>query len=188
MELNDIAEIRTGLVIARKKAEFGEGNRYKVLTLKSFDEDGWVDIDELDVFESVEELSRHYLTQKNDVVIRLSYPHTAVCIDENLEGIILPSLFSVIRLFEKKILPEFLALYLNSDRIKRKIAQAAAGSAVTVIKTSFLKELSIRAYPMEMQRKAIQIHKLHVKEKKLLVELAEKKEIIYKSVIKELTK
>ena len=188
MKLQDVAEIRTGLVTARKKAESGEGNQYQMLTLKSLAEDGWINVDELEVFTSVEELSAQYLTQKKDVVIRLSYPYTAVYIDENLAGLLISSLFTVIRLHDKNILPEFLALYLNSGRIKKKIAQAAAGSAVSVIKTSFLKELSINVYPMETQRKAIQIHRLHLQEKKLMAELTKEKEIRYKAVIKELMK
>ncbi|MCL4440028.1 MAG: restriction endonuclease subunit S, partial [Firmicutes bacterium] len=141
MKLHEMAEIRTGLVVARKKAESGAGNQYKALTLKSFEEDGWVNVRELEAFESVEELSSQYLTQKRDVIVRLSYPHTAVCINENLEGVLIPSLFTVIRLHDQSLLPEFLALYLNSDKIKRRVAQAAVGSAISVIKTGFLKDL-----------------------------------------------
>ncbi|SHJ48134.1 restriction endonuclease subunit S [Tepidibacter formicigenes] len=184
MKLENIAEIRTGLVLSRKKAKSSPEKIYKILTLKSFEEHGEININELEEFESSELLSPLYLTKKGDVIIRLSSPYTAVYIEENLEGVVIPSLFSVIRLKNNKdILPEFLALYLNSDYGKRHINKFAVGSAISTISTNFLKSFIVKEFSKDIQTRMVEINKLHIREKKLLKNLIEEKETLNKSII-----
>ena len=55
MKLSDIAEVRTGLVLARKVAEPNKAGslKYKQLNLKCIQDIGEIIVDELDVFFSV---------------------------------------------------------------------------------------------------------------------------------------
>lgn len=189
MRLNQIADIRSGLVISRKKATSSPVKKYKMLTLKSFKNYGYINLNELEEFESIEELPPQYITQIGDVIIRLSSPYTAVYIDKSNEGILIPSLFNVIRLGDNNtIRGEFLALYLNSDHMKKLISRYSIGSAISIIKTSFIKEIKIKNISLHKQEKLIQINKLHIKEVALLTDLLDEKESLYKAVVNTIIK
>jgi len=183
MNLSDIAEIKTGLVISRKKAELDPMKTYKMLTLKSFEDDGWINIEALDDFDSSEILSEQYLTQTNDVVIRLSSPNTAVYITEEETEMVIPSLFIAIRVKSNKVIPAFLAIYLNAQNSKKRLNQVATGSALSIIKTSTLKELEIQLPTIEHQKKVVELNKLIQREKQLLNKLMQEKGNMYNAII-----
>ena len=50
MKLEKIADISTGLVLSRKKSSNNEGFVYELLTLKSFNENGYIEDEYLDNF------------------------------------------------------------------------------------------------------------------------------------------
>jgi len=111
-KLGDVASITTGLVVKRKVIPPGEEPHsiYSMLTLRSFDQDGWLNEDGFDVFRSIEEIDSKYLTREGDVIIRLSAPNTAIAIDKLHENILVPSLFVLIRISERGILSEYISL------------------------------------------------------------------------------
>lgn len=178
--------ITTGLVTSRKKSKTEDGYKYKILTLKSFNENGYLDIQYLDEFISIENLDNKQLTQEGDIVVRLSYPNTAIYITKELEGILVTSLFIVIRITNDFILPNYAQIYLNSEIVKKQLTGNIIGSAVPVVKVSSFKELKIPIYSIEYQKKIIDINALILKEKDLLNKLIEEKTIFHKSIIKNL--
>jgi len=190
MKIGDASEIRMGVVLSRKKATTNSNHckKYKTLTLKSFREEGILELDDLEEFESAEELDDKYLSQEGDVVIRLSYPNTAIYIDSEIVGYVIPSQFSVIRLNTDKILPEFLAIYLNGSKVKKKIAKQQFGATIPVIKNSFLQNLKIKDLALETQRAIVDMYRLHLAEKELLNNLIEEKEKLFNAVFNQLIK
>ncbi|MGF7058641.1 restriction endonuclease subunit S [Brassicibacter mesophilus] len=190
MRLGDVSDIRTGLVLSRKKAQIESDiiKKYKTLTLKSFNEDGILNLDDLEDFDSTEKLDERYLTQKGDVVIRLSHPNTAIYISDNITGYIIPSQFSVIRLGVESLIPEFLSIYLNSTKVKKKIYKSQFGATIPVIKNSFLENLRINDLSIDRQKAIVDIHNLHLKEKELLKGLIDEKEMLFKAVFSQLIK
>ncbi len=188
MKLGKISKINTGLVLNRKKAESEKTakRKYKLLTLKSIQNNGKIEKESLEEFYSNEVLAENYITSKGDVVIRISEPNTAVFINEDLEGILVPSQFCLIRVEEKKINPEFLVWYLNSEYIKKKIQKSLIGSAIGIIKTSFLNDLEIKIFSIEKQEKIIKINDLKDKEEELLNKLLEEKQKMYSYLTKKI--
>lgn len=188
IKLGDIANINTGLVVKRKQAQLSEQvfANYKMLTLKSFEQEGWLNEKELDCFDSIEQLDSKYLTCNGDVVIRLSYPNKSIAINNNNAGILIPSLFAVIRLSNNTILPDYLSIYLNSDEMKEFYAKTVIGSAIQIIKTSLLKEIIVKVPNLETQQKVIELYTLMRKEKVLLEELMEEKIRYNKTVLRKL--
>ncbi len=184
-KIGDIASITTGLVVKRKQAELPEEakKKYKMLTLKSFEQDGWLNVEELEDFESNEILDDKYLTQEGDVIVRLSYPNTAIVIDKDNVGLLIPSLFTVIRLETDILIPEYLSIYLNSDKMKRYYSKRLIGSAIQIIKTSILRNVIVRFPDINQQKKVVEINKLILKEKKLLSKLVEEKAKYHKAII-----
>ncbi|WP_010680933.1 restriction endonuclease subunit S [Acetivibrio cellulolyticus] len=184
-KLGDIAKINTGLVVKRKQAALRENvfKDYKMLTLKSFEQDGWLNINELDCFESNEELDEKYLTQQGDVIVRLSYPNTSIAINENNEGLLIPSLFAIIRLSDVILLPDYLSIYLNSDLMKEFFGRSVIGSAIQIINNSLLKEIVVKFPKIEKQKKIIEFNKFMLREKELMTSLIDEKTKYNKAII-----
>lgn len=173
VKLCNLATISSGLVVKRKQA-FNEGavlKRYRMLTLKSFEQRGLLNKNEFEDFESNEILNNKYLTKKGDVIIRLSYPYTAITISDNEEGILIPSLFAIVRLNNDIILPGYLSIFLNSEHMKKLYSKSSIGSKIQIIKTSMLKEIDVKIHNIERQQKIVEFNKLALREIKLLEQL-----------------
>ena len=170
VKLGDISSITTGQVIKRKEARPGDVDaiQYRILTLKSFDEDGFLVKEELDTFKAFEEIESKYITSKGDIVVRLSMPFTTITIDKESEGILIPSLFVAIRVNCNDILPSYLSLYLNSNKMKKQYIKEARGSAIQILKTSAFKEFEIMIPDMSIQEQAVTLNELMMREKRLL--------------------
>lgn len=170
VKLGDISSITTGQVIKRKEARPGDVDaiQYRILTLKSFDEDGYLVKEELDSFKASEKIESKYITSKGDIVVRLSMPFTTITIDKESEGILIPSLFVVIRVNCNDILPSYLSLYLNSNKMKKQYIKEARGSAIQILKTSAFKEFEIMIPDMSIQEQAVTLNELMMREKRLL--------------------
>jgi restriction endonuclease S subunit len=185
MKLKDIAEIQSGLVLERKKAKTKDevNMTYKSLNLKSLDESGFVDNSLLDNFNSIEKLDKKYITSEGNMIMRLSSPYTVIAITKQLTGYVLPSNFVKIILNSNIFLSEFLALYLNSEAINKKLKNISFGSAVSIIKTSNIEEIEIKSIPLEKQEKLISLNKLHMKEQLLLKKQLVEKQKFFKGIL-----
>jgi len=185
MILTNISEVQTGLVLVRKRADAkDEGvHKYRMLTLKSFDPKGWLNEGELDMFFSKEKLENKYLTNKGDVIIRLTIPYTAICINDSQEGLVIPSNFAIIRLTGQQFIPEFVALFLNSEIIEKKFFKSSISTTIPLIKTKHLREIDIPEKTLEIQKKIVELNQLQMKEKMLLSCLMKEKEKLAKASI-----
>jgi len=149
--------------------------QYRVLTLKSFEQNGWLNSREIDVFDSGEVLDEKYLSRKGDVIVRLSNPNTAIAIDEENVGILITSLFAIIRLDTQEVLPKYLSIFLNSDLMKKIYAKSSVGSAIQIIKTSILKNVEVLLKSIEKQKQIVKINELITRERVLLEALLDEK-------------
>ena len=157
--------------------------KYRMLTLKSFEPMGWVNEGELGVFFSKEKLENKYLTNEGDIIIRLTTPYTAICINDKQEGLVIPSNFAIIRLKEQICIPEFVALFLNSEIIEKKFFKSSISTTIPLIKTKHLREIDISDIPLAVQQKIVELNQLQVKEKILLSCLMKEKDKLAKASI-----
>lgn len=179
LQLGDIADIRAGMVITRKKASTSSEVKatYRMFTIKSIDS-----LDEsFEQFESNEVLSPHYFTKEGDILFRLNYPYSAVYIDESKAGLLIPSSFAVIDVQVDFILPEYVAWYLNTAPAKKELEKGQAGTRIPSTNKATLSGIPIESMPLEKQRSIIQLYKLHLQETKLLNKLIEEKEKLFQA-------
>jgi restriction endonuclease S subunit len=171
--LDKLADISTGLVIQRKEAllEHEVEKKYQMLTLKSFNEYGWINKRDIEEFKSNEILDDRYLTKVGDVIIRLTAPYTAIPINKEYEGFVTPSQFCIIRIKSKKILPDYLAYTLNAEIIRNKFIRTSLGATIPVIRMGALKDTEIPLLDMEKQNKISLIRTLMIKDKYLRMDL-----------------
>jgi restriction endonuclease S subunit len=185
MKLGDVAGIKSGLVLARKAADTAAKSiySYKQFNLKSFRENGTIDLEQLDNYESNQALTDSYLTRNDDLVVRLTVPNTAVLIGSETENIVVSSHFLLIRVERQKLLPEFLYWFLNSEEVKREIQRNITGLTFEAVKPRFYNDLTIRIPPLTKQRVIADIYFTARNELRLLEELHDKKAFYYKQAI-----
>lgn len=162
-----------------------KAHRYQQLTMKSFNKDGFIDVELLEEFNAKEELSSEYLTQNGDIVIRLSVPYTAVLIDKNTENLVIPSHFAVVKAKKKGILPEYLQWFLNTDDVKIIYSKNTGGNMIGAVRPSLIKEIDVKIPNLQMQEVMSQLNLLSIKEMSLIKKLEENKRILIEKVLNE---
>lgn len=187
-KLSECAEIKTGLVLSRKKSDKIKKYRYDSLNLKSINSHGYIEKENLDPFYSKEILNEEYLTKPGDIIIRLTAPYTAVLIDEDSKGIVFSSNFIKIETDSKKLVPEYLEWYLNSSKVKKHIDRQVSGTVIRAVNPGYYKNLNVKLITLEKQNKLAEISKMMKNEELLLRTLLNKKEILNKALINEILK
>ena len=190
MKLSEGFDINIGMVLSRKKAKKSviSEYRYRLLTLKSVSEVGEINDLALEEFISDSEIDTNYLTQKGDVIVRLTEPYSAIYIGSDNEHLLVPSNFAIIRSQQEKYISEFIQCYFNAYQGKNIIRRMAAGSALSAISIASLKEIEIKQYSKEQQEKFIVANKLFLKEKKLFQKLIEERDKQLQGINQEILK
>ena len=188
MQLADAAVIRSGLVLARKHARKTTAFRYTQLNLRSIESNGTINTDLADIFDATEPLNAEYLTQENDIVIRLSAPYTAVLINESTTGMVISSNFVVIRTDERTLVPGYLYWLLNTRKVKKQIYENATNNMLGAINTKYFSTFEISNISVQQQRIIANLHLLAKRENQLLFELAAEKDKYHAIMINRIQK
>jgi len=146
MNLGEIADIRSGLVLSRKqaRADSPQAIRYHQLSLRAVKAEGEIDPAELEPYFAKEPLSMDYLTQPNDIVVRLTAPYTAVLIDDTTRNLVITSNFVVIRIRGTELMPGYLYWYLNTPKAKRQIYQNTTKSMISSVNARYFCRLELQ--------------------------------------------
>jgi len=187
IKLGDLSTIRTGLVVARKKARLDSPSKieYEQISLRYFGTGIKLERDkkEKDIFVSSEEIDSKYFTKEGDVVVRLRAPSSAVYIEKEDEGLLIHSLLAVIRVESNLLNAKYLAYYINAQATQRILKREVKGTAIPMLKTKNLEELKITLPPLEEQKKLVQFLELADKERALLLSLADEKKQFSESIL-----
>ncbi|MEA5057226.1 MAG: restriction endonuclease subunit S [Anaerotignum propionicum] len=183
IKLSDWANIRSGLVLARKQSSSPTENNYKLLTLKSISSNGYIEKDLLEDYYATEKLNSNYISQKDDIIVRISSPYTAVLIDGTTEGFVISSYFTVIRSNKNKLLPEYLYWLLNNEETLKTIQKNNFGNILGSIRPQFFSDMEIFLLPLNEQQRISELNLLFMKEQKLLEDLKNEKKLKAKLVL-----
>ncbi len=179
MKLKEIAIVKTGLILSRKmSADYEKSYKYRQLTLKAVDNSGLIDINNLNCYYAREKLSSNYITQKDDVIMKLVEPYTAFCIQEKNAGLVIPSHFIIIRIDKNKAIPEYIAWYLNRENIKKYFRMSCAGTLMQ-IKPTIVANADIKLPDIKKQMEVVRICKSSEKELMLYEKLINEKKAYY---------
>lgn len=166
MRIQDIATLKTGAVLSRlHKAETG-GNLYRVLSLRNIDDDvGAIEARSCTPMRFTEKITDEFLTQKGDILLRLSAPYTVVFIEDDSDvGLLIPSHFAIIHAVG--VDAKYLYAMLDSDEIRKQLF--IEGSASTTLATISIKSISECKIPRISLQKQELIGKYHQEAKKEL--------------------
>lgn len=189
LKLKELVSIRTGIVLQRKKASVVDANtsEYHTITLKSFN--GTLDLvtGSTDTFVSTEEIKADYLSSEGDILLRLREPNYALHINKSNEGLLISSLIAVIRVNNNLVDSKFLAYYLNSEKVKKQLTSGAIkGTAINMIKTKDVSDITIKLPSLEEQKKIVSYLDLNQQELNLLEELQNQKSKLSKTLFEKL--
>ena len=179
MKLGNSATVRSGLVLSRKQAREPSNIRYPLLNLRSIHPGGYIEADQLDVFDAAEYLSPEYLSQVGDVIVRLTAPYTAILIDEATAGIVISSNFVIIRADRRALLPGYLFWLINTPTVKRSIYENTSSNMLGAINARYFSDFEVPLLPVTEQQQIAAMNELALKETKLLRQLADEKERCY---------
>lgn len=183
MNLGTVAAIRSGLVLSRKLSREISPHRYPLLNLRAIHPDGFIMPDRLEVFYATEPLRPEYLTQRGDIIVRLSIPYTAILIDSGIIGMVVSSNFVIIRAKQDCLLPEYLLWLLGTPAVRKKLYESSSSNMLSAVRPALFAELEITPLPLADQEKIAKINLLARQETQLLKKLADEKEKYYAAVI-----
>ena len=175
MKLSDFATLQSGLVLNRKEARSEEetAKYYKRINMRSLNEYGELDRNDLDIFPSVEILDSAVLTQPNDIIVKLFTPIYPTLISEKDKGFIIPSQLVVIRVFDDQVLPEYLRYYLSAPEVSELMLSIEGWRSQRTIKVSTFADLEIPIPSIEKQQLIAKISAINSQRERLYKELIE---------------
>ena len=179
MKLEDVADIHIGVVLKRKEAVYkgSKANKYKVFNIRCYEEEI-----EYDEFYSMEDLSS-YVTQKGDLIFRLSLPSKIILVDEKTAGLLINNLYCIIRCNNKKINNEFLRWFLESKESSKQLETIIIGTVVKSIPVAKLRLIEIPNITFKEQEKISKIIYSWNKQKKLYNQMIIEKDNYYNSIV-----
>lgn len=160
--IKNITNIQTGLFA--KPSVVGE---VVYLQSKHFDEYGQL-LSTLQPDLMAKGISEKHLLKDGDVLFAAKGTKNFAAVFENHnEPSVASTSFFVLRPTDKKVLPDYLAWFLNSHSTQTLLKSQAIGTSIPSISKQVLENLEIAVPSIEIQKAILQITKLRKKEKAL---------------------
>jgi len=155
---------------------------YPCVQGRDFDSDGnYINTEPL--FFDIEDIAYTKLLKSGHVLFSSKGRIFATVWQGQLNNAVATGTFIVLEPRTKDIMPEYLALYLNSSKAKRYFDLHLKTATVNHIGKKQLDQLEIEIPPIEKQNLLVQVYKLINEEKKLTTELQNLKEKILNYLI-----
>jgi restriction endonuclease S subunit len=163
--LRDLVTIRSGRLF-RGKIEPDPTGHYQVIQIGDIDVERKLSYQDLTRI-SLRDIKPSQLVQKGDVLfISRGMRKHAVAITEELDNVITTSQIFILRPYER-LLPEYLAWYLNQLPAQRYLEEHSSGTNVSLINMEAFGKLPVRTPKLDIQEKIVQIYELSVREREL---------------------
>lgn len=164
--IKHITTIQTGLFA--KPGGFGD---VVYLQSRHFDQNGLLLTTLLPDLKA-EDISDKHLLRPGDILFAAKGTKNFAAVYEfhNIPAVASTSFF-VLRITEKKVLPEYLAWFLNTQATQTMLKGQAIGTSIPSISKQVLEDMEITLPSIERQKTILQITKLRNKEKALKQEI-----------------
>ena len=188
MTINDLTtQIFTGQIMTRVTAKEEVGDKVieecKVLVPKAI-ANGRVIKQDLADAKLKKVIEDNRITKKGDIVCKLSTPYDAVYIEEEDEGLVVPSFCALIRgIDEEKADPRFITAYINTEYVTEGLKSKVAGSVMPMIKLSDVKKVELPNIPVEKQRLLGEAYSISCKKQDALKQMLLNEEKIMSNLI-----
>lgn len=164
--LKELASIRSGIFLKPQK----NGNLV-YLQAKYFDSEGslsstiFPDIKRQDVSD------KHFLKPGEILFSAKGWKNTASVYKAEYPAAVASTSFLVISLENEKVIPDYIAMILNSPQSQESFKKMSKGTSIPSITKKLLEEFEIPVLPLEVQEKLVKLSKLKNEETAILDEL-----------------
>jgi restriction endonuclease S subunit len=171
--LNDVATIRSGYLF-RERIKPDASGKYRVVQVGDVTPDaGFLESSLLRV--SLRDVKRSQILETGDVLFISRGPRKqAIALTWPIENTIATSQFLVLRP-DERVLPEFLAWYVNQRPAQRYINEHSTGTSASLINLEAMRGLPVEVPSVETQARITKIHRLSLREKELLESIKNKR-------------
>ncbi|HZF41445.1 MAG TPA: restriction endonuclease subunit S [Blastocatellia bacterium] len=171
--LKDVATIRSGYLF-RERIKPDASGQYRVVQVGDVTPDaGFLDSSLVRI--SLPDVKRSQILETGDVLFISRGPRKqALAITLPIENAIATSQFFVLRP-DERILPEFLAWYINQRPAQRYIEEHSTGTSASLINLEAIRGLPVEVPPVEIQARVTKIHQLSLREKELMEAIKNKR-------------
>ena len=181
MKIKEIAKIQIGYQSRGRITPDPKGT-HQVIQIKDINPENRLDPSDLFRVTPQGAVNR-YLVDKGDVLFQFKGKgNPAIPITEHLEDTIATSYFYILKIEADKVLPEYLAWYINQTPGQVFIQSCARGSGMLMIPKKDFVELDLDIPPMETQKIIVRLDNLQRKEGRLLRELEIKRSLLIQGV------
>lgn len=168
----------------RARLEMVEDGNFKVIQMKDIDENSHLDVRGL-VPVSLPEVNNMHRVEKGDVLFRSrGRVNTATLVDAELVGVVVAAPLLCIRVKKDKVMPEYLAWYINQPGPQGYLSSQATGTISRMINIKAVEAMEIEIPPLEQQKRMVAIAQLANREQELLQQLAKKRKIYVDGMLK----
>ncbi len=185
MKLKEVADISTGYSFRSKIKHDPEGDT-KVIQMSDVDKYRGIIPEGLQSISGFEPRKDRYFLDPGDVImISKGYNINAFVVPTGLGKVVAVNSFLVMKVKSSKILPEYLAWFLNSKRTQHFFQAVAAGTNIPNLSIRALEGLDINPPSIERQDKLAELDRLKRKEIALHQEIASKKEELVDTMLQQ---
>jgi restriction endonuclease S subunit len=133
---------------------------------------------------SSEKFNSRLFLEKGDVLfVAKGSNNFAIEYHLNLAKTIASSAFFVLRPDHTKIIPAYLAWYINQSPVQQFLKENSTGTYVPNINKSTLEGITVIVPPSDVQEKIVAIDKLRKKEQLLVTQIMEKRELAIRTAL-----
>jgi restriction endonuclease S subunit len=173
-QLKNIASIQAGIF-----AQTIISGQVSYLQAKHFKENGQLIESVFPDLSHNNQTEKHLLNDGDILFAAKGSKNFATQFERKYGNCVASSTFLVIRInkvYNNKILPEFLCWYLNNPKTQEWLKNKAKGSSIPLISKMDLQEIEISIPPIEKQKNIIKIHSLQKAEQSLLKKIQDLKD------------
>ncbi len=180
-KIKDIAEIQIGYQF-RGRVEADPQGTHKVIQIRDLDELPFLKTENLQAVRLKGDTDR-YLVNENDVLfLSRGHKNYAIPINIPLKNTVAASYFFILRINQDKILPEYLAWYLNQAPAQEYLHSIARrGTHIPLVPLSIFNDLTVDVPDIETQKRIVEVSRLSEKENYLTMQLQEKRSQLIKA-------
>lgn len=167
----------------RGKVEPDPMGTHRVIQIRDFDDGLNLQVAGLYAVTPKGDPTRYAVSQGDVLFLSRGHRNYAMPIRDILENTIAASYFFILRIKTKRVLPEYLAWYINQAPAQEYLhIMARQGTHMPLIPLSAFGDLEVELPGMGTQKTIVEIGRLLEKEKELIKELQEKRSQFIKSI------
>ncbi len=176
--LKDIAQIHFGYY-----AQPATKGTIAYLQAKHFNDFGRLTTDHSTYLEEDEKTTKNLLQPGDILFAAKGFRFFATLYKSEFGKAVASSIFFIIKLDLKKVIPEYLVAVLNMPKNQLHFQQSGAGSSIPSIRKSELLDFAFNLIPIEQQQKIVTLQELYVKDIELSENLIKQKQLVFQTAL-----